>query len=104
MGRWSRSSPIPRTLASPGARTALEVDHPQGHQGLLTYAVEAELPRLFPYPPGTVTLSERHAVPGETDVAPRQTTNVTLSERVRRPSRRVPTGLGEAEILSASNV
>ncbi len=50
-GRWSRRSPVPRSLAVP------EPDRPskwitlKATKALLAYAVEAELPRLFPYPP-----------------------------------------------------
>ena len=50
-GRWLRLSPVPRSLSVP------ETDQPsrwitlKATKAMLTYAVEAELPRLFPFPP-----------------------------------------------------
>lgn len=52
-GRWSRSSPIPRSLRVPERQDPSKWVTLKATKALLTYAVEAELPRLFPYPPGT---------------------------------------------------
>jgi hypothetical protein len=50
-GRWERKNPVPRTLGiaqpvPPSRWVTLKAT-----RGLLAYAVDAGLPRLFPYPP-----------------------------------------------------
>ncbi len=50
-GRWSRRSPIPRTLAVPEPEDPSKWITLKATRAMLTFAVEAELPRLFPLPP-----------------------------------------------------
>jgi hypothetical protein len=52
VGRWSRLSPVPRSLAITQPEQPSRWITLKATKALLTYAVEAELPRLFPYPPG----------------------------------------------------
>ncbi len=51
MGRWSRASPIPRSLAAPEPAQPSKWITFKATKAVLAYAVEAELPRLFPFPP-----------------------------------------------------
>ena len=51
MGRWVRISPVPRTLAVPESEQPSRWITLKATGAMLTYAVEAELPRLFPLPP-----------------------------------------------------
>jgi hypothetical protein len=51
-GRWSRGSRVPRSLAVPEPEQPSKWVTLKAAKALLTYAVEAELPRLFPFPPG----------------------------------------------------
>ena len=51
MGRWSRISPIPRTLAVPEPEQPSRWITLKATNAMLTFAVDAELPRLFPFPP-----------------------------------------------------
>lgn len=50
-GRWSRLSPVPRTLAVPAPESPSKWITLKATQALLTYAVTADLPRMFPQPP-----------------------------------------------------
>jgi len=50
-GRWSRVSPIPRTLAVNEPEPPSRWITLKATKAMLTYAVDAELPRFFPYPP-----------------------------------------------------
>jgi hypothetical protein len=52
-GRWSRRAPVPLTLRVPEPEQPSRWITLKATLALLTYAVDAELPRLFPYPPGS---------------------------------------------------
>ena len=49
-GRWKRRSPIPLSFGFTARQPSKWITF-KATKALLTYAVEAELPRLFPYPP-----------------------------------------------------
>jgi len=49
-GRWRRTSPIPGSLPADADEPSRWVTL-KATKALLTYAVEAKLPRVFPYPP-----------------------------------------------------
>ncbi len=49
-GRWRRSSAIPQSLGVEARQPSKWITF-KATKALLAYAVEAELPRLFPFPP-----------------------------------------------------
>ncbi|MEE4271313.1 MAG: hypothetical protein V2I67_06550 [Thermoanaerobaculales bacterium] len=51
-GRWDRVSSVPKMLGLPGSHEPSHWITLKATRALLTYAVEARLPRAFPLPPG----------------------------------------------------
>ena len=50
-GRWSRRSPVPRSLGVPGPEQPSRWVTLKATRAMIAYAVDAGLPRLFPFPP-----------------------------------------------------
>lgn len=50
-GRWRRSAPVPESLGVESSQPSKWITL-ASTKAVLAYAVEAKLPRLFPYPPG----------------------------------------------------
>jgi hypothetical protein len=51
VGKWPRLSPVPRTLSDSETSDPSRWITLKATTAMLTYAVDAELPRLYPYPP-----------------------------------------------------